>query len=51
MYVVSLQQVVGPSMKPTLNNGEILLLNKFIYHFKEPKEMILLLSHMKIQNI
>ena len=37
IYVISLQQVVGPSMRPTLNNGEILLLNKFIYHFKEPK--------------
>ena len=37
VYVASLTQVVGPSMKPTLNNGEVLLLNKFIYHFKEPK--------------
>jgi signal peptidase I len=37
IYIVGLQQVVGPSMKPTLNNGNILLLNKFIYHFKEPK--------------
>ena len=28
VYVASLQQVVGPSMEPTLNNGEILILNK-----------------------
>ncbi len=37
VYVVSLQQVVGPSMQPTLNNGDIIILNKFIYTFREPE--------------
>lgn len=28
IYIVSLQQVIGPSMKPTLKEGDILLLDK-----------------------
>ncbi len=31
IYVVSLQQVVGPSMEPTLDDGDILLLSKIHY--------------------
>ena len=30
-YVVTLQQNVGPSMQPTLNNGDVLILNKTAY--------------------
>jgi len=30
-YVVTLQQNVGPSMQPTLNNGDALILNKTAY--------------------
>ncbi len=31
IYIVSLQQVVGPSMEPTLKDGDILLLSKIHY--------------------
>lgn len=34
IYIVTLQQVVGPSMSPTLNNGDVLLLDKVSYRFK-----------------
>lgn len=37
IYVVTLEQVVGPSMSPTLSEGNILILNKFIYKFKDVK--------------
>jgi signal peptidase I len=30
--------VEGPSMRPTLVNGERLVVNKFIYRFKEPEK-------------
>ncbi len=33
IYVVSLQQIVGSSMSPTLKNGDIVLLNKISYRF------------------
>lgn len=36
-YVFSFTQVVGDSMKPTLKNQELLILNKFHYRFKEVK--------------
>lgn len=35
IYVISLQQVVGPSMKSTFDDGDIIIVNKFIYHFKD----------------
>lgn len=35
IYVVGLQQVVGPSMSPTLKNNDILILDKIIYRFKD----------------
>ncbi|MDD2434669.1 MAG: S26 family signal peptidase, partial [Bacilli bacterium] len=35
LYIVSLQQVIGPSMSPTLNDGDVLLLNKFVYSLRE----------------
>lgn len=37
IYVVSVQQIIGPSMKPTLNNGDIVLLNKFQYRLFDIK--------------
>lgn len=36
-YVVSLQQVVGPSMNPNYQDGDILILNKIQYKIKKPK--------------
>ena len=35
-FVVELYMVEGPSMRPTLVNGERLVVNKFIYRFKQP---------------
>lgn len=37
IYVVSLQQVVGPSMSKTLNNKDIIIIDKLSYRFSEPK--------------
>lgn len=37
VYVVTLEQVVGPSMSPTLENQDILLLNKFHYRLFDVK--------------
>lgn len=37
IYVVSLQQVVGPSMSPNYRDGDILILNKLHYRLKNPK--------------
>ena len=37
VYIISFQQVSGPSMKPTYNSRDILLLNKTHYIFFEPK--------------
>lgn len=37
LYVISVTQVVGNSMYPTLQNGEILVINKFKYRFQEVK--------------
>lgn len=37
VYVVSVQQIMGPSMQPTLNNGDIVLLNKFQYRLFDVK--------------
>ena len=37
VYVVSITQVVGNSMSPTLDNGEVLILNKAKYRFSEVK--------------
>ena len=35
--VVGLQQIVGPSMTPTLRNGDIVILDKLSYRFSEIK--------------
>lgn len=37
MYVVTLTQVIGPSMSPNLNNNDIVILDKAIYKFKSIK--------------
>lgn len=37
VYVVAFHQVIGPSMNPTLSDGNIMLVNKLVYHFREPK--------------
>lgn len=37
IYVVSLQQVVGPSMNPTFENNDIVFINKLGYRFSNPK--------------
>ena len=37
LYVVTLQQVIGPSMEPTLNEGDVLILNKFHYYLFDVK--------------
>lgn len=37
IYVVSFQQVIGPSMEPNYNEGEIYLLNKIKYKITKPK--------------
>ena len=35
-FIVELYMVEGPSMTPTLINGERLVVNKFIYRFQKP---------------
>ena len=35
-FIVELYVVDGPSMQPTLQDGERLVVNKFIYHWREP---------------
>ena len=37
IYVVSLQQVVGPSMSTTLNENNIIIIDKLSYRFSKPK--------------
>lgn len=37
IYLFTLEQVVGPSMSPNLKSGDIVLLNKFVYKFKDIK--------------
>lgn len=37
-FIVELYMVEGPSMRPTLVNGERLVVNKFIYRFKSPEK-------------
>lgn len=36
-FIVELYMVEGPSMRPTLVNSERLVVNKFIYRFKQPE--------------
>ncbi len=34
IFVVGIEQVVGPSMNPTLKEGNVIIVNKLIYRFK-----------------
>jgi len=36
LYICSLQQIVGPSMEPNLNNENVLLINKLVFKFRKP---------------
>lgn len=50
VYVLSFQQVVGPSMTPNYEEGEVFLLNKFKYRFSDIKRfevVVLESSHSK----
>lgn len=44
-FVVQSFIVTGPSMEPTLHNGERLLVNKFIYRFSAPKQGDIVVFH------
>lgn len=35
IFVVGLQQIVGPSMEPTLTEGNVVIVNKLTYHLKD----------------
>lgn len=37
IFVVGLQQVVGPSMSPNYNEGDVMVVNKLSYEFRNPK--------------
>jgi len=37
IFVVGLQQVVGPSMSPTLQEGNVIVVNKMFYTFNDVK--------------
>lgn len=37
IYIISFQQVIGPSMEPNYNEGEIYLLNKIKFKLTKPK--------------
>lgn len=37
IFVMGFQQVIGPSMKPTLEEGNIVIVNKFLYRFSDIK--------------
>ncbi|HKM40242.1 MAG TPA: signal peptidase I [bacterium] len=44
-FVVQSFIVTGPSMEPTLYSGERLLINKFIFRFKEPAPTDIVVFH------
>ncbi|MBP3766299.1 MAG: signal peptidase I [Bacilli bacterium] len=37
IFVVGIDQVVGPSMNPTLKEGDVIIVNKLLYRFKDIK--------------
>lgn len=48
LYVVSFQQVLGPSMQPNYQEGEIYLLNKVKYKITKPKRFeVIVLNNKK----
>ena len=36
-YIIDISILEGESMNPTFNNGDIVLVNKFIYYLRKPK--------------
>lgn len=48
VYVVSFQQIMGPSMEPNYEEGQIYLLNKIKYKFTKPKRFdVVVLNNKK----
>lgn len=47
IYIVSFQQVIGPSMEPNYNEGEIYLLNKIKYKITNPKRFDVVVVNTK----
>lgn len=47
IYVVSMQQVVGPSMMPNYENGQIYILNKIQYRIVKPKRFEVIVLNSK----
>lgn len=48
LYIVSFQQVLGPSMQPNYQEGEIYLLNKLKYKIMKPKRFeVIVLNNKK----
>lgn len=46
IFVAGLQQVIGPSMNPTLTEGNVLIVNKLIYRISDiDRNDIVVLSH------
>ena len=37
IFVVGIDQVIGPSMNPTLKEGDVIIVNKLLYRFKDIK--------------
>lgn len=50
VYVVSITQVVGNSMSPTLENGEVLILNKAKYRLSEVKRFIKITFNISVSS-
>lgn len=50
-FVVETYKVDGQSMDPTLQNGERLLVNKFIYRFTSPKPGQIIIFHPPIPGV
>lgn len=49
LYVVSLQQVVGPSMNPNYYDGDLLVLNKLHYRLQKPKRFEVVVIKSKLE--
>lgn len=47
LYVVSFQQVIGPSMEPNYQEGQIFILNKLKYKFTKPKRFEVIVLNSK----
>ena len=49
IYIISFQQIMGPSMNKTLTEGDIVVVNKFVYNFNKinHNEVVVLKSKEK----